>query len=110
MVVKFAGDAIKSVLWKNRSYWIARYNLRNDVYEWEVDWSLLPRVGSKRAYSYEHLTVSQVCSAIASNDISDRAFQFKIAIAGAERQLLAQVIGVVFNPDYDCVCYAVEGR
>jgi hypothetical protein len=108
MVGKFANDAIKSVLWKNRSYWIARYHLRNDVYEWDVDWSLLPRVGLKELILRAPNGKSGVLGH-SSNDISDRAFQFKIAIAGAERELLAQVIGVVLNPDYDCVCYAVEG-
>jgi hypothetical protein len=45
-----------------------------------------------------------------SGDISDRAFQFKIAVAGAQRRTIAQVIGVVLNPNYDCACYAVEGH
>lgn len=73
-----------------------------------MDWSLLPRAGLKEVILRAPNGKSGVLGH-SSGDISDRAFQFKVAIAGAARQLIAQVIGVVLNPDYDCVCYAVEG-
>lgn len=94
----------------NRAFWVARYRDRKDIYEYAgPDWSQLPRKGLCEVILSCPNGMSGVLGH-SSQDISDRAFQFKIARAfvNGRRQTDAQVIGVLLDPEGRCVCYAWE--
>lgn len=88
----------------NRSFWRLRYTDGRVVSEWDVDWSLAPLRG--RQALRLHCPNGQIAELGDSSggDISDRVFQFKDALmtAGAGRQTLAHVVGLVDSSSGDC--------
>ena len=79
---KFVNDQIQAVAYKARgqSYWIARYRHRDDIYEWECDWGLVPRKGLT-ALVLQCPNGNWGVLENKGGNASDRLFQFKIATA-----------------------------
>lgn len=92
-----------------RSWWMVRYRDGQTVNEWDgPDWSLLPRTGLQAVRLY--CPNGQVAELGNSVDASDRLFQLKVAVAsaGAGRQQLAHLIGIVTGTDGQCQVAAWE--
>lgn len=87
------------------SYWAARFKARGDVYEFDCDWTDLPRQGLREVRL--HCPDGQVAVLGNSVDLSDRAFQFKTAglLVGVGKQLLAHTIGILTGPNGEATTY-----
>jgi hypothetical protein len=93
---------------KNRSYWRLRFIDGRTIDEREVDWSLAPQRG--------RMALQLVCpnGEIAqlgnTQDATSRLFQLKVGIrtAGAGKQTLAHVIGIIVGTDGLCRLWAWE--
>lgn len=87
-----------------RSYWRLRYTDGRVVSEWEVDWSLAPKLNrqSLRLYCPDG-QIAELGEA-GRNEITGRCFQFKDAIisAGGLNGTLSQIVGLVENTNGDC--------
>lgn len=97
-------EALKAKLWGKRSFWAARYLLRDEIFEWDCDWLDLPRVGLVELRL--HCPDGQIAVLGNSLGIDDRAFQFKTAElrVGEGRKLAAHTIGVM-NGDGTALTY-----
>jgi hypothetical protein len=104
---------------KGQSYWAARFRDGTEVYEWQVDWSLLPRRGLIEVRL--HCPNGQVGVLGNTLDLSDRAFQYKEAelrismplkglaevITGKpkSRRVSKHVIGMLTGPNGEAVVW-----
>jgi hypothetical protein len=92
--------ALRAVVTK-RPWWRLRYTDGTIVNEWEIDWSLAP---------YKNRQAVRLCcpngqvAELGSGDCTGRLFQLKVATvgAGAARQTIAHVIGLVTGTDGQC--------
>lgn len=92
----------------NRSYWRLRYTDGRIIDEREVDWSLAPTRG--------RMALQLVCPngqqvVLGNTQGSDgRLWQLKVAVrgAGAGRQVMAHVVGIINGTDGQTTLYAWE--
>ena len=88
-----------------RSYWHLRYTDRDDVYEWQVDWSLAPKQTAKEVLL--HCPNGQVAVLGSTHACGDRLVQLKTAVVGAgiDRRTTGHLIGLIEAPDGRMTCW-----
>ena len=111
----FALIAAKARAWvRRRAYWQVRYWDGKVVSEWERDWSHLRRRGLMQGRLVCPNGKVGYLGMSSGADISERVFQFKVAMACAgpplpiSRVTTAQVMGIVYGLDGESVVYVWE--